>query len=136
MNIFSFVFKSKSNKDYFINETETFLKNLEKSNDYLKEFEKFKKIVNEYFFRNYKLKYKFTFEDLKIDLKESDLNLNSEETNLIENLCDFLNEIEFDLSKINYENLKKATELFLELISYKAKHNNKLVDFKINDNKI
>ncbi|MFH2020739.1 MAG: hypothetical protein ABIJ34_04955 [archaeon] len=72
------------------------------------EFEKVKKSVNGLFEKAYCAKYRFTYEDLKLEIKEKNPDL--KDLQKVEYICDELNELEFDKAKITTEKLKRIMD--------------------------
>jgi hypothetical protein len=80
-----------------------FQKGLPKSKNLMKDFEKLEKILNTFLEKDFGVHYKFTYEDLKFDIKEK--NPTGDVMKLVERICDEMNELEFDKSKITIERL-------------------------------
>ncbi len=97
------------------NGIKNFQNELSNTEDSEKEFEKLGKIVNSVFQKSLNLHYKFTYEDLKFETKE--MNLDSNIQNRVDSVCDSMNDMEFDKEKITKEKLMDTSNLVLELIN-------------------
>ncbi len=115
------------------NDIENFEKELFKSENFEKEFDKLRKIANNVFSKAFNVKYKFTYEDLKFDIKEK--NLAPGINNQIDYICDSLNEMEFDKQKITKERLYDISAKLSDLIEIIS--GEKTIDFenKVNNEK-
>ena len=90
-------------------------KHLKKSKDLSKEFLKLQKLVNAFISEKFGVAHKFTYEDLKFELKEKELPI--EVKDKIEILCDDLGVLEFDKEKVNKENLDKIISELIIFVS-------------------
>ena len=95
-------------------DVENFQKELLKSENAQKEFERLGKLINSIFMKAFGISYKFTYEDLKLEAFEKAQNEETRKTT--GELCDSLNEMEFDKNKITKEKLLTASEKAMQLI--------------------
>jgi chromosome segregation ATPase len=76
---------------------------LEKAIDLEKEFKILCKLANEIFAKNFETHYKFTYEDLKFELMQKNIDNNKKKK--LAKICDLFSELEFDKLKITKERL-------------------------------
>ena len=113
--------KSKTTKKFLSDDTvkkivsniETFQETLLHTSDLDKEYHEFAKLVNNFFSETFNVHYKFTYEDLKLELK--DKNLESSDERKLDELCDNMSELEFDKSKLSKEKLLDLSANMIEI---------------------
>ena len=118
---------SESQKKHYNKDIEHFQKKVLEAKEPEKEFHKLSKIVNSVISHGLDLHYKFTYEDLKLEIIEK--NLPDDVETKAEDLCNMLNELEFSKDKITNEKLVEVSRLLLELV-------NMLTGVKVEDKKL
>ncbi len=126
MGLFSFLENSrhiKSLRKDFRGDIERYQEEVPISDNLETEFQKLQKLANYVFDAGFSVKYRFTYEDLFLEIKEKELPKEIEDNAKL--VCDFLSDMEFDMTKISRPKLLEASDalhnLTIELDGLTAK---------------
>ena len=106
---------SEKEKKQFTGKIKDFQSKLTSADDFEKEFNDFAKIVNSLFDKGFGIHYKFTYEDLKLEINEKQLPDNLKKK--AEVICDTLNEMEFNKEGITIDKMNDVAGDVIELVN-------------------
>ncbi|AJF61108.1 TPA: hypothetical protein HA239_05375 [Candidatus Woesearchaeota archaeon] len=101
----------------FSRQIERFRSGLNSAEDLEKEFHRLSKIVNSFLAEKYGVHYKFTYEDLKFELREK--GFSDDMWAKIGGLCDLMDKLEFEKDMISRESLMDAAKRLAGLVMSK-----------------